>query len=407
MDDLDRRLRRDLAARAVRPMPPTLPDRVLAATTRRRDAGGGEGRPGLGTPARPASARRFPRLLAATLALAVAVLAAAGLGYPALRSLLGAAGRPAGPSGSAPEPPLRTGPALAYDAQRGVVVLFGGTSVTGAPGAGAVLDDTWIWDGRAWREARPAHRPPARSDAAMAFDVPRHVAVLFGGHGSDGTGLGDTWVWDGHDWFPQRTVTAPVWDASQTALAYDPGYSQLLLVTVPNAPAAHTRVPAGTPGATWAWDGQSWHRLSLSVTPPLAASNHLALDRPTGRLVLYTSPIDIDVFLAPAPQTWTWGAGGWVQVSPPHQPGDAASLVTDPRDGRAQAFNGNEIWKWTGTDWTLRTAPGPFPCCDIGDPQAGVVLHFGRSVTMAAPDPRTAVTLSSTWTWDGLAWTRR
>src|SRR2546430_14962699 len=54
--------------------------------------------------------------------------------------------------------------AMAYDAARGVTVLFGGH--TGA---------TWEWDGTLWTY-RPETGPTANS-AAMAFDMARSVTV--------------------------------------------------------------------------------------------------------------------------------------------------------------------------------------------------------------------------------------
>ena len=81
---------------------------------------------------------------------------------------------------------------MAFDAGRAEVVLFSG----GFQDANGLANETWIWDGTNWSQRFPAASPPARSAAAMAYDAIRHQVVVFGGSGA-GTIYGDTWVWDG------------------------------------------------------------------------------------------------------------------------------------------------------------------------------------------------------------------
>jgi len=89
--------------------------------------------------------------------------------------------------------------ALAYDSPRHVFVLFGGQTAKGTSG------DTWTWDPRRskWREMSPAHKPPPRRDAAMAYDPGRQVIVLSRGLIPDQGGgheAAATWTWNGSDW---------------------------------------------------------------------------------------------------------------------------------------------------------------------------------------------------------------
>ena len=68
--------------------------------------------------------------------------------------------------------------AMAYDAGRGVAVLFGGN--TDSLGAN---NETWEWSGQGlpnWTQ-RTVSGPSARINSAMAFDESRGVCVLFGG----------------------------------------------------------------------------------------------------------------------------------------------------------------------------------------------------------------------------------
>jgi hypothetical protein len=88
---------------------------------------------------------------------------------------------------SAPSEPLFS---MAADDARGTIVLFDD------------LGATWTWDGRSWSRKRLAGGPPARQQAAMAYDAARKVVVLFGGYRKPLSA--DTWTWDGSGWL-ERT----------------------------------------------------------------------------------------------------------------------------------------------------------------------------------------------------------
>src|SRR5262249_27217895 len=98
-------------------------------------------------------------------------------------------------------PQGRVGHALAYDLDRGLIVLFGGEQ-SKLFGNGPVFNDTWEWDGTTWMPRSPSPSPAARQGHALAYDEARRRTVLFGG--DDGasfpvgtpTYFGDTWEWD-------------------------------------------------------------------------------------------------------------------------------------------------------------------------------------------------------------------
>jgi cysteine-rich repeat protein len=94
-----------------------------------------------------------------------------------------------------PGPPARRAAAMAYDTDREVMVLFGGTRGQGGPSAEGVLDDTWEYDGVHWREITAPAAPAPRHGAAMVFDPVRSRVVLFGGIGASGH-HNDTWEYD-------------------------------------------------------------------------------------------------------------------------------------------------------------------------------------------------------------------
>ncbi len=83
--------------------------------------------------------------------------------------------------------------ASAEDPLRGVLVFFGGYC-TGA---------TVQWDGNAWTATVPNLSPPNRGNEggrpAMAYDPDHKVVLLYGGSGG-GTYFNDLWAWDGAAW---------------------------------------------------------------------------------------------------------------------------------------------------------------------------------------------------------------
>lgn len=84
---------------------------------------------------------------------------------------------------------------MAYDSLRNVVVMFAMSSL-------GVLE-TWEWNGAQW-VFRTSVGPSARN-AALAFDSNRGMVVLFGGLLPNGLGQppplsSETWEWDGSDW---------------------------------------------------------------------------------------------------------------------------------------------------------------------------------------------------------------
>src|SRR5262249_33026 len=88
----------------------------------------------------------------------------------------------------ATKPPARWGAAMAYDSLHGQVGMFGGYSEGSANTTthqtntdAAQLNDIWTWDGTNWTQQIPALSPPARYFHSMAFDAQIGAVVLFGG----------------------------------------------------------------------------------------------------------------------------------------------------------------------------------------------------------------------------------
>jgi hypothetical protein len=137
-------------------------------------------------------------------------------------------------------PPARADGALAYDAARGQVVLFGGMAQRDQ----VFFDfgDTWVWDGTNWTQKTPLNSPSARHGFAVAYDTAHAQVVLYGGTNLDASVIyPETWVWDGTNWTQKITLNGP---SGPVAMAYDSAHGQGVLVN------AH--------GETWVWDGTNW-----------------------------------------------------------------------------------------------------------------------------------------------------
>ncbi len=151
-------------------------------------------------------------------------------------------------------PPPRRGHAMAYDSARGVTVLFGGYTGTPVDEPAGWNNETWEWDGTTWTQ-RLVSGPSPRMWHAMAYDSKRGVVVLFGGTVITGNGFdNETWEWNGIAW-TQRPVTGPSARAKH-AMAFNSGRNVCVLV---GGDAAGT--PSGD---VWEWNGNVWSQKSVS-----------------------------------------------------------------------------------------------------------------------------------------------
>jgi hypothetical protein len=126
---------------------------------------------------------------------------------------------------------------MAYDAARGRVVMFGGRD-----SSGNMTADTWEWDGTTWTNVTPASgSPPAgyRGEDAMAYDAERGRVVMVGPYSSSGGGwVLSTWEWNGTTWTNMTPPSgSPPWRVSPS-MAYDAARGEAVLfggyvVTVP------------------------------------------------------------------------------------------------------------------------------------------------------------------------------
>ncbi|MEM7205378.1 MAG: kelch repeat-containing protein [Planctomycetota bacterium] len=286
--------------------------------------------------------------------------------------------------------PLRAGPAMAYDAARGEVTVFGGTVVTSLLST-APNRDTRLWNGTRW--AIPANIAPSfRRDHAMIYDTARDCALLFGGFG-EGLWWNDLWSWDGAIWTEIQTATKPVARRAH-ALTYDSVRDRVVLF------GGRTTTPLDD---TWEWDGSAWQERVTATRPP-AGQHAMAFDQARGRTVLVTA--------GATNETWEWDGASWAlrtQGGPSGLLG--ARMAYDPRRQTMVLFGADAgltaaaTWVWDGSVWSQQTPTQSPP------PLSGHAMCYDRSrdriIIMGgyAPTPyygrgQTA----ATWEWDGSTW---
>jgi len=93
-------------------------------------------------------------------------------------------------------PSARDGARTIFNPLTNNVILFGGAEITNTV---KNLNDMWEWDGSLWNQLE-VESPPARVHPIMAFDANRQVIVMTGGSNGPGAILSDTWEWDGVTW---------------------------------------------------------------------------------------------------------------------------------------------------------------------------------------------------------------
>jgi hypothetical protein len=234
--------------------------------------------------------------------------------------------------------------ALAYDSNRGLVVLFGG-----ADGKGVQLAETWEYDGQAWTQATPTTSPPATASAATAFDPVRQRVVIFGGS-TPATTSNETWEYDGATWVLKAPATIPP-ARTQAAMTYDASRHRIVMF---GGSAGSTSL-----SDTWEYDGTNWSQV-LASGPSARTSAVLSYDPARGRSILFGGSSPDVSFLA---DTWEFDGTSWRSINtssfPPGRKLSAA--VYDPIIGATMLYGGLTASGTFGDTWMLAWSSGTFP----------------------------------------------
>jgi len=263
-------------------------------------------------------------------------------------------------------PAPRIEPAMAYDSQRGVTVLFGGQA-----SSTNYFGDTWEFDGNTWTQVSSTG-PSPRYRHAMAYDSQRQRTVLCGGARA-GLPFSDTWEWNGTTWTQMNSL--PGFYAGH-AMAYDSQRGRTVMFGGFNSPSSV---------ATWEWDGNSWTQLAGG--PPLRKEHAMAYDSQRGVTVLFGG-VDPSAVLG---DTWEWNGSSWTQVgSTGPSPRQDSAMIYDSQRGVTMLFGGDsahifpialsDTWEWDGSNWIQVIIAGPpvrWGHAMAYDDQRGVTALFG------------------------------
>jgi hypothetical protein len=178
-------------------------------------------------------------------------------------------------------PGVRIAHAMAYHATEGVTVLFGGHV------SGTRLNDTWEWDSETetWTDVSPPEeaRPPGREYPAMAYDSDCGVILIFGGQ--DGAGrFDDTWAWDGSIWTDVTPAAGNPSPRYASGMTYDSVRRKMIMFT--GSPSG-----GGGLDDTWEWEWDcstgSWTQIPTTIQPSARLHVGMVFDASCSKTVLF------------------------------------------------------------------------------------------------------------------------
>jgi PKD repeat protein len=346
---------------------------------------------------------------------------------------------------------------MAYDSDASVVVYFGGYTTSSCSNYGG----TWIYRNGTWEDAASylgvAAPSPSRG-SSLAWDSRDGYLLLYGGTSNSGALLSSTFVLYLNSTFLVRATASPSggpapflvhFVASATGgappytYAWDPGDGS---ANSSGAYLNHTYTTSGTYQATVLVNDSStnssevrlqivvtnnaWYNFPLSqVQPPWLQAAAMTYDPQINGVLLFGGQEENYPYVY-SDQTWEYVGGVWQNISTslPTSPSAryGASLVYDVNDSYALLFGGNSlgcttlVGNYSGADfcndtWTFTPSGGwiqiypnlsppartEFAMAD--DPNDGYVVLFGGECSCGGYYYYTQV--HDTWTFRGGQWT--
>jgi hypothetical protein len=291
-----------------------------------------------------------------------------------------------------PEP--RNFPAASYDTNREFMLSFGGRYNQGW----TYSNETWEWDGRAWKSFPPGGNWPSGRDGAFAvYDAARDRTVLYGGRISlcdtcEDDYFGDVWEWDGSSWemkVPDPETDTPPEGPPPRAL-HAMAYDEERRVVVLFGGKANTD-PAYLDD-TWEWDGIAWERRGEGLPGPEARiQTSMAFCPSLHAVVMFSGESSSHGVASHLADFWKYDHTGWnVLMEPGEEWGDNPSprppgLPPLPSLSENCTYEGN---------------PAPCPAR-----YTGMATHRGRgSVILWGGQLRSTRPNEMMWEFDGVSW---
>jgi hypothetical protein len=243
-------------------------------------------------------------------------------------------------------PPHRQLPAIAYDAGRDRIVMYGGVR------DGEFSTETWEWSGT-WQRIPTPLNPGGIITPAFVYDRARGRSVLVTGR----VGRAETWTWDGSAWQLRATQSTPTGVGGWSS-AWDAARQQVVLFD-------------GSAGAeTWTFDGLDWTRQAPALSPSPRQGGVMAFEPRRGSCILWGGSTIINQRWLLYDETWEWNGATWRQLqpiaAPPTSREDSAAIAYAPSLGRAVI-----VGLGSADTWQL------VPFCEdvgLGHPSGGLAL---------------------------------
>lgn len=333
--------------------------------------------------------------------------------------------------GTGPSPP--EGHAMAYDAVRDRVVLFGGFTSAGENG------ETWEFDGNHWALIAPAG-PSRRWLHTMVFEPERERVLMTGGRFGP-MPVGGTLEWDGSAWSSlpapggiepnahshsmafdhvrQAVVvclgqsgsfpSSEIWEYSkgiwairgglgagtgwlQSSAVFHPGFGGVVIV-------GGTRDFNSTPGGGWLWNGEVV--LSPQGIGLGAFGIALAFDTARQRAIAFggdrrRAGVEFE-FLGTTQSLTANGQWTSLSLSTGPSPRARASMVYDSVRDRIILFGGRGYEGLSGETWVLSSPP----VSQISQHPQGTTVNSGGLLTLST-EASSSVSLQYGWVKDGV-----
>ena len=251
---------------------------------------------------------------------------------------------------------------------------------------------------------------PGRNDEVMCFDG--YNVMMYGGFAPFNTGavLQDTWVWNGFSWKqlggptpPGPSLSPQPFGRYRAEAAYI-GNGQVVMFGGENTLSMLVE--------TWLWNGstQTWSKYAVANgAGPGARVGHMMAGNGSTTALLFGGEGTNSQFNT----TWTFTvAGGWTKLTPATSPSvrSHGNMVYDPINNIWVMFGGknaynylDETWVFDGTNWSKVSVPnvsGAGPAGRIGaqmafDTTSGTTILFG-GISAGTNYPSNA-----TWSFNG------
>jgi cysteine-rich repeat protein len=248
--------------------------------------------------------------------------------------------------------------ALVFDNIRGKAVLFGGRETDNG-----ILNLSWEYDGRVWRQLPEATTDPKRTRHAMTFD-PKRGVVMFGGGTSRfaGQSSNETWIFNDAHWTLQTPTLSPSPSPrADHGMVFDDHRRKTVLFGGELKPVDLTRV---FDAETWEFDGD-WKKIATVGAPTPRSGHAMAYDARRKKTVLFGGSSDGDRGGARG-DTWefddesaTWTKIDFATDAPKPSARFGAAMTFDYKRGVILLFGGEtenglsrESWEFDGTNWS-------------------------------------------------------